>query len=104
MNRNRLLLIGVFALALGALVSYSVYRNLNSRTAADPRAGVDVVVAARDMQVGEKIQDNDVRLARMPGDSIPPNVFHLMKSAIGRGVILPITKGEFILPTKVAGE
>jgi pilus assembly protein CpaB len=104
MNRNRLLLIGVFALALGALVSYAVYHNLQSRTAADTRAGVDVVVSARDMQVGEKIQENDVKLARMPADSIPPNVFHLMKSAIGRGVILPISKGEFILPTKVAGE
>ena len=104
MNRNRLLLIGVLALALGALVSYSVYRNLQSRTVADTRAGVDVVVASRDLQVGEKIAENDVRLARMPSDSIPPNVFHLMKSAIGRGVILPIFKGDYILPTKVAGE
>jgi pilus assembly protein CpaB len=104
MNRNRLLLIGVLALALGALVSYAVYRNLQSHTVADTRAGVDVVVANRDLQVGEKIAENDVRLARIPADSIPPNVFHLMKSAVGRGVILPISKGDFILPTKVAGE
>jgi pilus assembly protein CpaB len=104
MNRNRLLLIGLFALALGALVSYAVYRNLQSRTAPSAVAGVEVVVASRDLQVGDKIQDADVRLVRLPADSIPPNVFHLMKSAIGRGVILPIGKGEFILPTKVAAE
>ena len=104
MNRNRLLLIGVFALALGAFVSYAVYHNLQSRSATDNRAGADVVVAAHDLQVGEKIEDNDVKLVRFPADEIPPNVFRLLKSAIGRGVVLPITKGEFILPTKVAGE
>ena len=31
MNRNRLLLIGFVALALGAFVSFVVYRNLQSR-------------------------------------------------------------------------
>jgi pilus assembly protein CpaB len=104
MNRNRLLMIGVLALALGALVSYSVYRNLKSKTAVDTGAGTEVVVAARDLQVGEKIQENDVKSVRIPTDAVPPNVFHLKTSAVGRGVILPIAKGEFILPTKVAGE
>ncbi|HEY7098385.1 MAG TPA: Flp pilus assembly protein CpaB [Terriglobales bacterium] len=104
MNRNRLLLIGVFALLLGAFVSYTVYRGLQARTVPDNRAGTEVVVATHDLQVGDKVQESDVKLVRFPADEIPPNVFRLTKSAIGRGVILPITKGEFILPTKVAAE
>jgi len=104
MNRNRLLLIGAFALLLGAFVSYTVYRGLHARSAPDNRAGAEVVVATHDMQVGDKIQDTDVKLVRFPADEIPPNVFRLTKSAVGRGVVLPITKGEFILPTKVAAE
>ena len=35
MNRTRLLLIGFVALALGAIVSYTVYRTLQSRTGGD---------------------------------------------------------------------
>ena len=35
MNRTRLLLIGFVALALGTIVSYSVYRTLQSKTGGD---------------------------------------------------------------------
>ena len=38
MNRTRLLLIGFVALALGAIVSYSVYRTLQTRDRAVTRA------------------------------------------------------------------
>ena len=37
MNRTRLLLIGFVALALGAIVSYAVYRTLQTRTGGDTR-------------------------------------------------------------------
>jgi len=51
MNRTRLLMIGILALALGAVVSVFVYKNLQSRgPSGEP--GVDVVVAANDIQVG----------------------------------------------------
>jgi hypothetical protein len=42
MNRTRLLLIGFVALALGAIVSYSVYRTLQTKTGADAAPGVEV--------------------------------------------------------------
>ena len=48
MNRNRLLLIGFIALAMGAFVSLVVYRNLQSRTASKAPPGEEVVVAAED--------------------------------------------------------
>jgi len=104
MNRSRLLLIGGIALALGAFVSFMVYRNLQSTAQRDARPGVDVVVAANDLQVGTKIADHDVKLVRFPEDTLPAHTFRKMSSVIGRGVILPISQGEFILPDKMAGE
>jgi pilus assembly protein CpaB len=104
MNRSRLLLIGVVALALGAFVSFAVYRNLQSRTGSNNAPGVDVVIAAGDIQVGAKIEDKDVKVVRFPSGDLPPSCFHQKSSVVGRGVVLPIAKGEFVLPLKLAGE
>src|SRR5713101_8040155 len=104
MNRTRLLLIGFVALALGAVVSYTVYRTLQTRAAGDAPPGVDVVVAANDVPVGAKVEEKDVKVVRFPAADLPPNCFHLKTSVVGRGAILPIAKGEFFLPNKLAGE
>jgi len=104
MNRSRFLLIGVVALVLGALFSSAVYRTLQARTAAAGTPGVDVAVAANDVQVGAKLQDHDVKIVKLPPDDLPSGVFRSKTKVVGRGVILPITKGEFILPNKLAAE
>src|SRR5947208_8467540 len=104
MNRSRLLLIGVVALALGAFASFAVYRNLQSRTGSNNAPGVDVVIATGDIQVGGKIEDKDVKVVRFPSGDLPPSCFHQKSSVVGRGVVLPIAKGEFVLPLKLAGE
>jgi len=104
MNRNRLLLIGFIALALGAFVSLVVYRNLQSRTSSKTPPGEEIVVAADDLQVGSKIDDKDVRLVRFPSGELPAGCFHQKTKVVGRGVVLPIAKGEFVLPNKLAAE
>jgi pilus assembly protein CpaB len=104
MNRNRLLLIGFVALALGAFVSFVVYRNLQTRTATKTPPGEEIIVAAEDLQVGTKIEDKDIRLVRFPSADLPAGVFHQRTKVVGRGVVLPIAKGEFILTSKLAGE
>lgn len=104
MNRTRLLFIGFVALALGAMVSLVVYRNLRSTHAAAAQPGVGVVIAASDIQLGTKIGDKDVKLVNFPAADLPPNYFQQKSQVIGRGVILPISKGEFVLPNKLAGE
>jgi pilus assembly protein CpaB len=104
MNRTRLLLIGFVALALGAVVSYAVYRALQTRSGADAAPGVEVVVAANDIPVGSKVAEGDVKLVRFPVADLPSNIFHLKTSVVGRGAILPIARGEFFLPNKLAGE
>ena len=102
MNRTRLLLIGVIALVLGAFVSFAIYRNLKAGTASSAPPGVGVVVAANDLQVGAKIEEKDIKLVHIPEGDRPPNSFTEPSRVIGRGVVLPIPRGDFILISKLA--
>ena len=104
MNRSRLLFIGFVALALGAFVAFVVYKNLLNQSSSKNEPGVDVVLAANDLQVGSRLENGDVRMAKVPASVAPPNAFHTASKLIGRGVILPVSKGEFILPGKLAEE
>ena len=103
MNRSRLLMIGGLALAVGLLVSYSVYSRLqNSAGSNHNERGVRVVVAADDIQVGVKLDAHDVRVITLPQSAAPPGAFSDPSKVLGRGAILPISTGEFILPSKLA--
>lgn len=104
MNRNRLLLIGVVALALGSLVSFGVYQKLQQRSAGDAQVGwANVVVASKDIQLGDKVNmTSNVKLARFPEGELPKGVYHNTADVHEFGVILPIARGEFVLPNKLA--
>jgi pilus assembly protein CpaB len=104
MNRSRLLLIGVVALMLGAFASFAVYRSMQARTGGNDAPGQDVVIATGDIPVGVRIEDKDVKVVHFPAADLPPNCFHSKNKILGRGAVLPISKGEFILPYKLAGE
>ncbi|MFI5110864.1 MAG: Flp pilus assembly protein CpaB [Terriglobales bacterium] len=104
MNRSRLLMIGTLALAVGLLVAYSVYNRLRTSAGSNNGPGVEVVVAANDIPIGTKLAERDVRLVRYPQSNLPAGVFNKLVQVLGRGVVLPISGGEFILPSKLAAE
>jgi pilus assembly protein CpaB len=104
MNRTRLLMIGVLALALGFLASVYVYKNLQSKSGGGADAGADVMVAADDLQVGARVDEHDIKVIRIPAADLPPGAPRKRSEVIGHGVIVPISKGEFILPNRLAGE
>jgi len=104
MNRTRLLMIGVLALALGLFASMYVYRNLQSRSGVSSAPGIDVIVAAEDLQVGARVEEHDIKIIRIPFNDLPAGAPRKKSDVLGHGVIIPITQGEFILPTKLAGE
>lgn len=104
MNRNRLVMIGLVALALGAFVSFAVYRNLRPGRGTASGPTEEVLVAAEDLQVGSKIEEKDVKPVRFLSSELPEGVFHFKNKAVGRGVVVPIARGEFILTSKLAGE
>jgi pilus assembly protein CpaB len=103
MNRSRLLMIGGLALAVGLLVSYTVYNRLRSFAGSSSNErGLPVVMAADDIQVGAKLDAHDVHVVTLPQSAVPPGAFSGTTQVLGRGAILPISKGEFILPSKLA--
>ena len=103
MNRTRLMMIGALALAIGFLASVSVYKNLQGKNgSADPT--VEVMVAANDLQVGTRFEPPDVKIIKIPAADLPPGAPRRKADVIGHGVILPISKGEFILPNRLAAE
>lgn len=104
MNRNRLLMIGVVAVVLGLVVSFSVYNNLKAKTLASNQPGVAVIVAAKDLPVGQKITNDDLKIVRIPEGSFPANAIRNKAEVLERGVVVPISAGEFILNNKLAAE
>lgn len=104
MNRTRLLMIGVLAIGLGLIVSAYVYRSLQSRSGAGSDSGVDVIVAADDLQVGARVEEHDIKIIKIPAADLPPGSPRRRSDVLGHGVIVPISKGEFILPNRLAGE
>jgi pilus assembly protein CpaB len=104
MNRSRLLMIGLLALLLGAFVSFSVYRTVTAKVSSNNEPVADVVVSTVNLQVGARVGENDVRVAKAPASLVPAGAFKQRSQVVGRGVILPISKGEFLLPNKLAAE
>ena len=103
MNRTRLLMIGVLALAAGFLASVYAYKSLQGNRGTGDN-GVQVMVAANDLQVGARIDEHDIKIITIPGADMPPGAPRRKADVVGHGVIIPIAKGEFILPNRLAGE
>jgi pilus assembly protein CpaB len=103
MNRSRLLMIGGLALAVGLLVAFSVYNKLRTSSGSNSsERAVRVVVAADDVLVGVKLDAHDVRVITLPESAAPPGAFSDPAKVLGRGAVLPIGKGDFILSSKLA--
>ena len=72
MNRSRLLMIGGLALAIGLLVSYAVYTQMQAAAGkTNTGSAAQVVVAANDIQVGTKLAASDVTTVTIPADRYP---------------------------------
>jgi len=96
-------MIGGFALAVGLLVSYTVYNRLRFFAGAGSgERSVQVMVAANDIQVGTKLEPHDIRPVTLPQSAVPPGAYTSPSQVLGRGAILPMSKGEFLLPGKLA--
>src|SRR5437016_787532 len=103
MNRTRLLMIGGLALAVGLLVSYTVYNRLRTVSGlSNNKRVVPAAMSADDIQVGTKLEAHDVHVVTLPQSAVPPGAFSGTSQVLGRGAILPVSKGEFILPSKLA--
>ena len=103
------LLIGL-ALGSGLLAAFLAFTFLRSPEApesfqrAEAQASVPAVVAARDMDVGSVLTEEDVRVVDWPGGVLPVGYSSSPAEVVGRGVIVPIRENEPFLPHKLASE
>jgi len=104
MNRSRLMMIGALAVAAGFLVSVYVYKSLQSKGGVSTDNFAQVMVAANDLQVGARVEERDIKVISIPAQDMPPGAPRKKADVVGHGVIIPISKGEFILPNRLAGE
>jgi pilus assembly protein CpaB len=103
MNRRRYLIIGALAVVTGFLASVTVYHKMQVIWGSR-ESRIEVMVAAHDLQVGAKIEEHDIRIIKISATDLPPGAPRRRADVVGRGVIVPISEGEFILPNRFAAE
>jgi len=59
---------------------------------------------AFDLNVGTALQEKDLRLVKLPPGDLPAGVFHRTSEVVGRGVLIPMSKNEPVLSSKIAAE
>ena len=80
-----------FAALMAALVVYSALKRRETELAKARAQTVEIVVAARTLGLGAKLEPGDVRLARWARDSVPPGAYYSVAAVAGS-----FTKRSFV--------
>lgn len=107
MRNTRLLLVLTLAIVSGLIAGYSAIRYLRDRppevlVADQPRETLPVVVAARDVPLGQTLTEEDVTTIEWPAGSMPLGVASSPEEVIGRSLIRDVYTNEVILASKLA--
>lgn len=106
MRRTRTILILALALVSGGLAAYTTMRLLQERAApllaAEPPSSRQMVVAGRDLEPGELLSEQDVKLVSWPGGAVPEGYAQSVAEVVGRGVITRVAANEPLLDAKLA--
>jgi pilus assembly protein CpaB len=104
MNK-RLLSVLIFAFLVSAGASVALYQLIASRVTVNANAtkppAAQVLVAARNLEIGSLIKDTDFKMTEWPG-ALPTGAIVKKEDALGRGVIIAIFDGEPIMESRLA--
>ena len=103
MRNKRLIIALAGAVICGLIGVMLITRYLSSVQAYTKNLG-NVVVAKKEIQLGEKITAEHLGLAPIPNGSAPEGVFRKMDQLVGRVAITPIGVREVITKLKLAPE
>ena len=104
MNRTRMIVFALFALALSGLVTYYAYRMLSNRLSPPTEETVAIVVASEKLTLGNRLTDAQLRVVNWPKANLPDGHFSDPKDIVGRGVIVPMSANEPVLDSKLASK
>ncbi|ANA34087.1 hypothetical protein R82526_01131 [Ralstonia mannitolilytica] len=99
MKNARAIVMLVVALVAGIAAVVSASRWLAQQSSSSVR---QVVVAAADMDLGQPLGNEQLRVVSWPSGSLPPGTFEDTKALQGRVVRASLQKGEPILESKLA--
>ncbi len=101
MQRHRVLVAFGIAWLSALLLSWWVY---TKTSAPQQRDVVSVAAAARDLAIGKRIQQEDLKVVRVDRRDLPKGVFLKTSDVVDRAVAVPIISGELILGGKLAAK
>jgi pilus assembly protein CpaB len=107
MRKKRTLIVLVLAIVSGSVAAYSALRYLQDRPATLMASAPEletkpVVVAARDVQLGQRLTEEDLQVVQWPTSALP--VGHASEPAeiVGRTVVTELYTNEPILASRLA--
>jgi pilus assembly protein CpaB len=99
---QRLFSVLIFAFVVSAGASLLLYRLIASRVTANAKQPTaQVIVAARNLELGTLVRDSDLRMGDWSG-TVPHAALLRKEDVVGRGVMSAIYEGEPILENRLA--
>jgi pilus assembly protein CpaB len=102
MNRNRMLIGAVVAIAVGLLASRYVYKQVQRAGAVKPVQTMQIVVASERLPLGARLQPHQLRLLSWPQDDPLPGSFPRIEDCANRALITPLVENEPVLEGNLA--
>jgi pilus assembly protein CpaB len=90
------------AIIVGLFLSTYVYRAFKNATAVKPFIAQHIVVAAIPLQLGTRVDANNLRLIPWPSDEPVSGMFTRIEDCANRALITPVAENEPILESKLA--
>jgi pilus assembly protein CpaB len=104
MAAKRYTVIFYLALVVAVIATFGVYRVLEATKASSKIATVPVVVAAKDMPEGVKVDRMAVVVAQWPAGTQPAGAYTNVDSVADRVTRVAVYKGEALVPGRLAPE
>jgi pilus assembly protein CpaB len=102
MNTNRLLIGLVVAIVIALLFSTFVYRQFKQLTTVKPTVTQTLVVAAVPLQIGARLDANNLRVIPWPANEPVAGMFARIEDCANRAVITNLAENEPVLESKLA--
>src|SRR6266852_3407697 len=102
MNQNRMIVGLAVAILVGLLFSSYIYRQFQRATNVKAITMQHIVVAAAPLQLGTRVDINNLRLISWPADEPVTGMFTRVEDCANRALITPVAANELILENKLA--
>lgn len=102
MNRNRKIVGLTGAMLVALLLSAFVYRTFQRVSSPKPMETKHIVLADRPMQLGTRLDANNLRVISWPANEPLAGSFPEIGNCVGRALITPVAQNEPILESKLA--